>query len=81
MSTTPIAFEPQLDKLRSQISELVTQYAEIAYAPKDFVPGESAVPVSGKVIGAKELQLMVDAALDGWLPTDHRLPIERKAEA
>ena len=69
MSTTPIAFEPQLAKLRSQISELVTQYADIAYAPKDFVPGESAVPVSGKVIGAKELQLMVDAALDGWLTT------------
>lgn len=69
MSTTPIAFEPQLDKLRSQISELVTQYADVAFAPKDFVPGESAVPVSGKVIGAKELQLMVDAALDGWLTT------------
>jgi len=69
MSTTPIAFEPQLDKLRSEISELVTQYADVAFAPKDFVPGESAVPVSGKVIGAKELQLMVDAALDGWLTT------------
>ncbi|NDD13838.1 MAG: lipopolysaccharide biosynthesis protein RfbH, partial [Betaproteobacteria bacterium] len=69
MSTTPIAFEPQLAKLRSQISELVAQYADVAFAPKDFVPGESAVPVSGKVIGAKELQLMVDASLDGWLTT------------
>ncbi|MEF7614726.1 lipopolysaccharide biosynthesis protein RfbH [Aquincola sp. MAHUQ-54] len=69
MSTTPISFQPQLDKLRSQISELVQQYADIAYAPKPFVPGESAVPVSGKVIGAKELQLMVDASLDGWLTT------------
>jgi CDP-6-deoxy-D-xylo-4-hexulose-3-dehydrase len=25
--------------------------------------------VSGKVIGAKELQLMVEASLDGWLTT------------
>lgn len=69
MNTTTINFQPQLDKLRSQISEMVQQYADIAYAPKPFVPGESAVPVSGKVIGAKELQLMVDASLDGWLTT------------
>jgi len=33
------------------------------------VPGLSPVPVSGKVIGCKELQLMVDASLDGWLTT------------
>ena len=33
------------------------------------MPGQSAVPVSGKVIGAKELQYMVDASLDGWLTT------------
>jgi CDP-4-dehydro-6-deoxyglucose reductase, E1 len=69
MNSTAINFQPQLDKLRNQISELVQQYADIAYAPKPFVPGQSAVPVSGKVIGAKELQLMVDASLDGWLTT------------
>ena len=52
MSTTStVNFQPQLDKLRSQIGELVQQYAEIAYAPKHFVPGQSAVPVSGYVIG------------------------------
>jgi len=69
MNATTVHFQPQLDKLRSQISALVQQYADIAYAPKAFVPGESTVPVSGKVIGAKELQLMVDASLDGWLTT------------
>jgi CDP-6-deoxy-D-xylo-4-hexulose-3-dehydrase len=69
MNATTIDFQPQLDNLRSQISELVQQYADIAYAPKPFIPGQSAVPVSGKVIGAKELQLMVDASLDGWLTT------------
>lgn len=69
MSTTSVNFQPQLERLRGQISELVQQYADIAYAPKPFVPGQSAVPVSGKVIGAKELQLMVDASLDGWLTT------------
>jgi CDP-6-deoxy-D-xylo-4-hexulose-3-dehydrase len=61
--------QTQLDQLRSQISELVQQYADIAYAPKTFVPGQTAVPVSGKVIGANELKMMVDASLDGWLTT------------
>jgi CDP-6-deoxy-D-xylo-4-hexulose-3-dehydrase len=69
MSTTTINFEPHLDKLRGQIGELVQQYADIAYAPKPFIAGQSAIPVSGKVIGAKELQLMVEASLDGWLTT------------
>jgi CDP-6-deoxy-D-xylo-4-hexulose-3-dehydrase len=41
----------------------------LTLVPKPFVPGESPVPVSGKVIGPKELQLMVEASLDGWLTT------------
>jgi CDP-4-dehydro-6-deoxyglucose reductase, E1 len=57
------------DALRGQIADLVQQYAALAHAPKPFVPGESPVPVSGKVIGARELQLMVEASLDGWLTT------------
>ena len=69
MTVETIAVEPQTDKLRSQIMDLVQQYADIVYTPSAFVPGETAVPVSGKVVGAKELQLMVDASLDGWLTT------------
>lgn len=57
------------EQLRAQISELVRQYADLAYAPSAFEPGKKAVPPSGKVIGAKELQLMVEASLDGWLTT------------
>jgi CDP-6-deoxy-D-xylo-4-hexulose-3-dehydrase len=57
------------DKLREQIAHLVGEYAAVAMAPKSFVPGESVIPPSGKVIGARELQLMVDASLDGWLTT------------
>ena len=56
-------------ELRAQIAALVQQYADQYLAPKPFVPGQSVVPVSGKVIGAKELQLMVEASLDGWLTT------------
>jgi len=57
------------EALRLQIAELVEQYAEIALAPKAFEPGRSVIPPAGKVIGAPELKLMVDAALDGWLTT------------
>ncbi|HFR4114284.1 TPA: lipopolysaccharide biosynthesis protein RfbH [Yersinia enterocolitica] len=57
------------EQLRKQIAELVAQYAETAMAPKPFEAGKSVVPPSGKVIGTKELQLMVEASLDGWLTT------------
>ena len=57
------------DALRQDIAELVQQYADLVYAPKPFAAGSTAVPVSGKVLGGKELQLMVEASLDGWLTT------------
>lgn len=57
------------DNLRQQIVKLVGDYAATAMAPKPFVPGESVIPPSGKVIGARELELMVEASLDGWLTT------------
>jgi CDP-6-deoxy-D-xylo-4-hexulose-3-dehydrase len=59
----------KLDSLRHEINGLVKKYAEIAYEAQPFVPGETPVPVSGKVIGSKELEYMVDASLDGWLTT------------
>ncbi len=57
------------EKLRSQIADLVKQYADLAYAPSAFEAGKNVVPPSGKVIGAAELQNMVEASLDGWLTT------------
>jgi len=56
-------------ELRTKISELVAQYSELADAPKMFLAGESVVPPSGKVVGTKERQLMVEASLDAWLTT------------
>lgn len=57
------------ETLRTEIAALVEQYAKLQYQEKMFIPGESVVPPSGKVIGATELQYMVDASLDGWLTT------------
>jgi CDP-6-deoxy-D-xylo-4-hexulose-3-dehydrase len=55
--------------IRDQIAQLVDAYASIALAPQPFFPGVTAVPPSGKVLGAQELKNMVDASLDGWLTT------------
>ncbi len=57
------------EALREAIRQLVQRYADLVHAPRAFVAGETPVPVSGKVIGAPELQRMVDASLDGWLTT------------
>jgi CDP-6-deoxy-D-xylo-4-hexulose-3-dehydrase len=56
-------------KIKSAILSLVDNYSDINFTQKEFVPGVSEVPVSGKVIGALELQNMVEASLDGWLTT------------
>jgi CDP-6-deoxy-D-xylo-4-hexulose-3-dehydrase len=58
-----------IESLRKDIAGLVKEYAELQYVEKIFEPGKDVVPPSGKVIGATELQYMVDASLDGWLTT------------
>ena len=59
--------EPQ--QLRTQIAQLVAKYAQVTLTPPAFKPGQNLVPPSGKLIGVKELQFMVEASLDGWLTT------------
>jgi len=55
------------ETLRQQIADLVTEYHAEAFASSTFVPGESPIPVSGKVFDDHELRLLVDASLDFWL--------------
>ena len=59
----------KLEQIRDQIASLVSEYAAEKYAPTQFEAGVSVIPPSGKVIGERELQLMVEASLDGWLTT------------
>jgi CDP-6-deoxy-D-xylo-4-hexulose-3-dehydrase len=56
-------------KIKNKILDLVDNYSDINFKEKEFIPGVSDVPVSGKVIGASELKNMVEASLDGWLTT------------
>lgn len=69
----------RLTALRAQALEAARRYAEAAFEEAPFVPGETPVPVAGRVIGAPELAALVDASLDGWL-TEGRFA-ERFGEA
>jgi len=55
--------------LRQQILELTAQYHAEAFPKKPFVPGQSGVQVSGKVIEADDICSVVDSALDAWFTT------------
>jgi CDP-4-dehydro-6-deoxyglucose reductase, E1 len=57
------------DDIRKQILELVAEYHTQAFPARDFIPGESPIPVSGKVFDAADIQHVVDAGLDFWLTT------------
>ncbi len=59
----------RLQAVRNEIAALVEEYARLAYEPRPFEPGKTAVPPAGKVLGAPELRNLVEASLDGWLTT------------
>jgi CDP-6-deoxy-D-xylo-4-hexulose-3-dehydrase len=55
------------DQERNEILELVRAFANKKLAAQEFVPDESNVPVSGKVLDADDYVALVDSSLDGWL--------------
>lgn len=58
-----------ISTIKAQIFDLVKEYYQEAFAEKKFIPGESSVPVSGKVFDHEELNYLVESALDGWFTT------------
>src|SRR5947199_9232299 len=57
----------RLGALREEALAAARRYAEAALEPQPFVPGETPVPVGGRVIGTPEIEALVEASLDGWL--------------
>lgn len=55
------------DRLRAKILDLVAEYSLEAFPEKKFVPGESPVPVAGRVFDGRDVQSLVDSGLDFWL--------------
>jgi CDP-6-deoxy-D-xylo-4-hexulose-3-dehydrase len=46
---------------------MVEEFASESLKVPDFLPGETPVPVSGKVLDPSDIASLVDASLDGWL--------------
>ena len=57
----------ELESLRNAALEASRDFAEKSLQKSEFIPGESVVPVSGKVLDADDLVALVDSSLDGWL--------------
>ena len=57
----------ELDALRKTALDASRAFAEESLQKSEFIPGESVVPVSGKVLDADDLVALVDSSLDGWL--------------
>jgi CDP-6-deoxy-D-xylo-4-hexulose-3-dehydrase len=61
--------DESVSALREQILELAEQYFAAKFPAKPFAPGETPVPVAGKVLDAADLRNLIDASLDCWLTT------------
>jgi len=56
-------------QLRRQILDLAVQYVSESSVQREFIPGVTPVPVSGKVIDGADVSAVVDSALDAWFTT------------
>jgi CDP-6-deoxy-D-xylo-4-hexulose-3-dehydrase len=62
--------DDESSKIRKNILEQVVRYSKISHKKKDFVPGKTLIPVSGKVFDETELQFLISSSLDFWLTSD-----------
>lgn len=72
MTQTPIkpdGIMTEEETLRNQVFEAVQAFYQFKFAKRDFHPGQTYVPVSGKVFDEHELVNLVDSSLDFWLTT------------
>ena len=55
------------DQLRAQILSLTAEFFSEEFPEKKFIPGESSVPVAGRVFDSADVQSLIDSSLDFWL--------------
>lgn len=62
-----------------EINQLVVRNFAANHAKSDFIPGETSVPVTGKVFGPEEISNAVRASLEFWLTSGpHTLNFESR---
>jgi CDP-6-deoxy-D-xylo-4-hexulose-3-dehydrase len=55
------------ETIHGEIMALVEEYCALVHGQKPFVPGNSNVPVSGRVFDSSDVSSLVDSALEFWL--------------
>jgi CDP-6-deoxy-D-xylo-4-hexulose-3-dehydrase len=63
------SFSEQEQELRDKIFVSVAEFYQFKFANRSFLPGQTYIPVSGKVFDDQELVKLVDSSLDFWLTT------------
>ena len=64
---TPQTHGEPASQLREQILSLGDAFFAEQEAGKRFIPGQTYIPCSGKVLDASDLRHLLDASLDLWL--------------
>ena len=67
-----------MEVLRQEILSATKEFAKRSLEEKEFIPGESPVPVSGKVLSPEDFVSLVDSSLDGWLTAGRHTKIFEK---
>ncbi len=55
------------DDLRKKILKLSSEYFDLVHKKKEFIPGETFVAASSKVLDKNDLNNLIDSSLDLWL--------------
>jgi CDP-4-dehydro-6-deoxyglucose reductase, E1 len=55
------------EEIRADILRLVKEFHDSKFAETEFVPGKTPVRYAGRVFDEREIQSLVDSALDFWL--------------
>jgi CDP-6-deoxy-D-xylo-4-hexulose-3-dehydrase len=56
-------------EIKNEIFQLTADYYNLKHKPKEFIPGKTHVPVSGRVYTDEDMKLLIDSALKFWLTT------------
>ncbi|MEA5468840.1 lipopolysaccharide biosynthesis protein RfbH [Spirulina sp. 06S082] len=62
-------FSDRERELRLDVLKAAEKYYQFKFSQQEFIPGETYIPASGKVLDERELFALLDSSLDLWLTT------------
>jgi CDP-6-deoxy-D-xylo-4-hexulose-3-dehydrase len=60
-----------MERINLLLKDLIAKEFATRHSDKEFIPGNSLIPVTGKFFGVEELEAAVEASLDFWLTSGH----------